>query len=140
MRPAIGFGVAIGFITVGLAQDASGLLAEARDKILANATHLPKLVCVETIDRSYFSRGDPPDPPPSCEQMHARPQRAPRAPRTMMLFLLIERVEKELICGVRLAAPLRLESQQNYVAFAHFRVERGDLAFEPVRTGEIAAG
>jgi hypothetical protein len=30
---------------------------------------MPKLVCVETIDRSYFSRGDPPYPLPSCEQI-----------------------------------------------------------------------
>jgi hypothetical protein len=51
------------------AQDASRALEEARDKILSQVTHLPKYVCVETIDRSYFSRPNPPDPPPSCEQL-----------------------------------------------------------------------
>jgi hypothetical protein len=51
------------------AQDASRTLEQARDKILSQITHLPKYVCVETIDRSYFSRPNPPDPPPSCEQI-----------------------------------------------------------------------
>ena len=60
--------------------------------------------------------------------------------RTHMSLLLIKRVEEELIRGVRLAPPLRLESQQNHVAFAHFGIERCDLAFEPVGSGQIAAG
>jgi len=56
-------------LAVAFAQDASRTLEQARDKILSQVTHLPKLVCVETIDRSYFSRPNPPDPPPSCEQI-----------------------------------------------------------------------
>ena len=30
---------------------------------------MPRYVCVETIDRSYFSRKEPPESPPSCEQI-----------------------------------------------------------------------
>ncbi len=37
--------------------------------MLAEAAHLRKLGCVETMDRSYFSRQDTPDPAPSCERI-----------------------------------------------------------------------
>lgn len=40
------------------AQDSSDTLAKARDKMLAEAANLKKLVCVETMDRSYFSNRD----------------------------------------------------------------------------------
>jgi hypothetical protein len=49
------------------AQDASRLLEQARDKVLMKADRLPRYNCIETIDRSYFSRINTPDPPPSCE-------------------------------------------------------------------------
>jgi hypothetical protein len=45
------------------------LLEKARDKVLAEAPRLPKYVCVETIDRSYFSRREPPEDAPSCERI-----------------------------------------------------------------------
>jgi hypothetical protein len=51
------------------AQDASRTLEDVRDKILLKAERLPRYVCAETIDRSYFSRRNTPDPPPSCEQI-----------------------------------------------------------------------
>lgn len=51
------------------AQDASRTLEQARDKILVKADRLPTYACVETIDRSYFSRTNMPDPPPSCERI-----------------------------------------------------------------------
>jgi hypothetical protein len=35
-------------------QDPSDTLEQARDKVLAALPSLPKCVCVETIDRSYF--------------------------------------------------------------------------------------
>jgi hypothetical protein len=52
-----------------LAQDASRPLEETRNKIMAKAAHLPTYACVETIDRSYYSRTNTPDPPPSCERI-----------------------------------------------------------------------
>src|SRR5580692_7622609 len=55
--------------TAALAQDASRPLEEARNKIMAKAAHLPTYACVETIDRSYYSRTNTPDPPPSCERI-----------------------------------------------------------------------
>ena len=54
---------------IAFAQDPAGTLEEARGKVLAKAARLPNYVCVETIDRSYFSRRDPPNPPPSCERI-----------------------------------------------------------------------
>ncbi len=49
-------------------QDASETLEKARDKVLAAASHLPRYICVETIERSYFSRDHPPSHE-SCEQI-----------------------------------------------------------------------
>ena len=61
---------AIGLLaTAAFAQDAMTTLAEARDKVLAQASGLSKYVCVETIDRSYYSRKVDPDAPPSCEKI-----------------------------------------------------------------------
>jgi hypothetical protein len=54
--------------TTLFAQDASETLAKARDKTLAESSRLAKLVCVETIDRSYFSNGDA-ALPQSCERV-----------------------------------------------------------------------
>jgi hypothetical protein len=51
------------------AQDAATTLEQARDKVLAATSDLPKYICVETIDRSYFSRKNPPETPPSCERI-----------------------------------------------------------------------
>ncbi len=62
--------LAIGFLAVAaFAQDAATTLEQARDKVLAGTSNLPKYVCVETIDRSYYSRKNPPDTPPSCEKL-----------------------------------------------------------------------
>jgi hypothetical protein len=62
--------LAIGLLAVAaFAQDAAITLEQARDKVLAATSNLPKYVCVETIDRSYYSRKNPPDTPPSCEKI-----------------------------------------------------------------------
>ncbi len=49
-----------------LAQDPAGTLEKAREGILPKLTRLPKMVCVETIDRRYFPR-EPDDAEPACE-------------------------------------------------------------------------
>ena len=60
----------MGFSAIAaFAQDASTMLDQARNKVLAATSGLPKYVCVETIDRSYYSRKNAPDTPPSCERL-----------------------------------------------------------------------
>jgi len=54
--------------TALLAQDPSETLGKARDKLLAESANLKKMVCVETIDRSYFSSDDT-LAPQSCERI-----------------------------------------------------------------------
>jgi hypothetical protein len=61
MRRAVWFVALLAF-----AQDPAGTLEKARQKILPKLTGLPKIVCVETIDRRYFPR-DQPGPAPACE-------------------------------------------------------------------------
>jgi hypothetical protein len=62
--------LAIGiFAVAAFAQDAATMLEQARNKVLASTSGLPKYVCVETIDRSYYSRQNAPDTPPSCERL-----------------------------------------------------------------------
>jgi hypothetical protein len=51
------------------AQDPIDTLEKARDKILAAAPRLPKYVCTETIERSYYSRTNPPEDRLSCERI-----------------------------------------------------------------------
>lgn len=53
------------------AQDPIDTLEKARDKILAAAPKLPKFVCTETIERSYYSRKNPPEDQLSCERILA---------------------------------------------------------------------
>src|ERR1035438_10112837 len=55
-------------------------------------------------------------------------------------LLKVKRVEEEFVSGVRLAAPLRFEPQQDYAAFADVGFERGDLALDAIGAGQIAAG
>jgi hypothetical protein len=58
------------FVAVAaFAQNPAGLLERARDKVLAEAEALPKYICTETIDRSYYSRRERPEDPPSCERI-----------------------------------------------------------------------
>jgi hypothetical protein len=57
------------FALAAFAQAPVDTLEKARDKVLSEAPRLSKFVCVETIDRSYFSREEPPESPPSCEQI-----------------------------------------------------------------------
>jgi hypothetical protein len=52
------------------AQDAAEPLEKARDKALAVLPQLRNYVCVETINRSYYSRVNPLDSPRSCEQLN----------------------------------------------------------------------
>jgi hypothetical protein len=59
---------AVWFVALAaLAQDPAGTLEKAREKILPKLTRLPQMVCVETIDRRYFARGDRMGPAPPCE-------------------------------------------------------------------------
>jgi len=51
------------------AQDPIDTLEKARDKVLGAAPRLPKYICTETIERSYYSRKEPPEDPPSCERI-----------------------------------------------------------------------
>jgi len=55
------------------AQDPSDTLAKARDKILSAVPGSPAHTCIETIDRSYFSRYNynPLSSTPSCERLSA---------------------------------------------------------------------
>jgi len=66
---------------VGFAQDPAGTLEKAREKILPSLTHLPKTICVETIDRSYFSRGDRTGAAPSCETIGIDRKKGRNQPR-----------------------------------------------------------
>ncbi|HEX3743322.1 MAG TPA: hypothetical protein VHW09_05320 [Bryobacteraceae bacterium] len=59
--------LAIGLLAISaFAQDAATTLEQARDRVLAASARLSKYVCVETIDRSYYSRKRPPAP---CEEI-----------------------------------------------------------------------
>jgi hypothetical protein len=63
---------AIWLLALGaFAQDPIDTLEKARDKILAAAPKLPKFVCTETIERSYYSRKNPPEDRLSCERILA---------------------------------------------------------------------
>ena len=63
---------AIGLIAMtALAQDPSAMLQKARDKMLAEIPNHPRIRCVETIDRSYFSRRSLLGSPASCERLSA---------------------------------------------------------------------
>src|SRR5580692_7822511 len=63
-----------------LAQDPAGTLESAREKILPKLTRLPKMVCVETMDRSYFSRQQL-GPAPACETISLDRKKGRNAPR-----------------------------------------------------------
>lgn len=63
---------AIGLIAIAaLAQDPSAMLEKARDKMLSEIPTRPRYTCVETIDRSYFSRRSLFASSPSCERLSA---------------------------------------------------------------------
>ena len=63
---------AIGLIAIAaFAQDPFETLQRARDKMLAEIPTRPRYTCVETIDRSYFSRRSLLASPPSCERLSA---------------------------------------------------------------------
>ncbi len=63
---------AICFIAIAaLAQDPSATLERARNKMLSEIPTRPRYSCVETIDRSYFSRPRLLSSPPSCERLSA---------------------------------------------------------------------
>jgi hypothetical protein len=57
------------FALTAFAQDPVDTLEKARDKVLAASPRLPNYVCTETIERSYYSRREPPEDPPSCERI-----------------------------------------------------------------------
>jgi hypothetical protein len=65
--------LALGFLAIArlVAQDPDDRLVRARDQILARLSNQSKHVCVETIERSYFTHRLPPLAPPSCEQILA---------------------------------------------------------------------
>jgi hypothetical protein len=53
------------------APDPAEVLLTVRDRVAANAEKLAKMSCVQTADRSYFRRENPPGARPSCDQLHA---------------------------------------------------------------------
>ena len=63
------------------AQDPAGTLERAREKILPRLTRLPKMICVETIDRRYFPRENQAGPAPACETIGLDRKRGRNAPR-----------------------------------------------------------
>lgn len=63
---------AIGLIAIAaFAQDPFDTLQRARDKMLSEIPTRPRYTCVETIDRSYFSRRSLFASLPSCERLSA---------------------------------------------------------------------
>ena len=61
------------------AANPSDVLARARLQIVDTMRRLPKYTCVETLDRSYFTRQAPPSSPlPSCAEADAERKRALR--------------------------------------------------------------
>jgi hypothetical protein len=65
---AIRLGVGL-IASAALAQDSADTLATARDKMLSAVPGGLQYVCVETIDRSYFSRENSSLRQPSCEEL-----------------------------------------------------------------------
>jgi hypothetical protein len=49
--------------------DPANVLIRVREELLAMTARLPRYSCTETLDRSYFSRLNPSDPHPSCDQI-----------------------------------------------------------------------
>jgi hypothetical protein len=64
MKPAVLFLALSAF-----AQEPARVLEKVRDQVMAQAARLPNYVCTETIERSYYSRREPPEDPPSCERI-----------------------------------------------------------------------
>jgi len=63
---------AIGLIAIAaFAQDPFETLERARDKMLSQIPTRPRYTCVETIDRSYFSRRSLLASPATCERLSA---------------------------------------------------------------------
>jgi len=63
---------AIGLIAIAaFAQDPFETLQRARDKMLSEIPTRPRYTCIETIDRSYFSRRSLLASPASCERLSA---------------------------------------------------------------------
>ena len=61
--------LAVGLLALAAhAQDSIHTLSQARDKLLAESRDLPRFACVETIDRSYYSRPAG-GTPTSCENL-----------------------------------------------------------------------
>ena len=52
-----------------LAQDLVAALEQARGKALVDLSNRSKYVCIETIERDYYSRAVDPESPPSCERI-----------------------------------------------------------------------
>ncbi|HWE52615.1 MAG TPA: hypothetical protein VG273_22675 [Bryobacteraceae bacterium] len=51
--------------------DPADLLVQARDRVLAAANRPLKISCIQTMERSYFSRVRPPGRAPSCDEIAA---------------------------------------------------------------------
>jgi hypothetical protein len=63
----------IAAVTLSYAQsseDPVDVLEQVRDKLIARLPREPRYSCVATIDRSYFSRKNPPLNPLSCERIY----------------------------------------------------------------------
>ncbi|MGD1094264.1 MAG: hypothetical protein ABSB35_20040 [Bryobacteraceae bacterium] len=61
--------VAIALLNAQPAQDPADVLAQVRDKLMPRLPSAPRYTCIATINRSYYSRKNPPLTRRSCEQI-----------------------------------------------------------------------
>jgi len=121
---------AIGLVAIAaLAQDPFETLEKARDKMLAEIPTRPRYTCVETIDRSYFSRHSLLASYPSCERLSADR----KAGRAKLRLDATDRLRVE----VAVTQGTEIYSWTNPASFS-YSVEQ-ILQFGPTGTGAFAA-
>src|SRR6476646_3387494 len=121
---------AIGFIALAaFAQDPFESLQRARDKMLSEIPTRPRYTCVETIDRSYFSRRSLLSSPPSCERLSADP----KAGRTKLRLDATDRLR----VAVAVAQGSEIFSWTRPASFSYSLEQI--LQFGPTGTGAFAA-
>ena len=121
---------AMGFIAIAaLAQDPSAILEKARDKMRSEIPTRPRYTCVETIDRSYFSRRGLFASPPSCERLSADR----KAGRTKLRLDATDRLRVQ----VAVTQGTEIYSWTNPPSFS-YSIEQ-ILQFGPTGTGAFAA-
>lgn len=110
--------------------DPQDMLVSARDRVAANAEKVAKMSCVQTVDRSYFRRAYPPDPRPSCDQLHADLRRS----HLKMYLAATDRLRTRVSIG----NGSELLTWVDPLPFESHRIE-DVLATGPIGTGPFAA-